>query len=101
MSSNQEDQREEATNFLAGLWSDVLDDPAVVGLSKALSSAAWTAESFEVMEVSLGDDVRIRFNFEAKGLDAKSKPSGDRIQGTAVAMVNEYDRVRFIDVEVS
>ena len=100
MSSNQDDQREEAASFFASSWSDVLEEPPVIELRKALSSSSWTAESFEVQEVQLGDDVRIRFAFEAKGLDAKSKPSGDWINGSAVAVVDEYDRVRFIDVEV-
>jgi hypothetical protein len=100
MSSDQDDQREEAASFLANSWSDVLEESPALELRKALSSSSWTAESFEVQEVELGDDVRIRFVFDAKGLDAKSKGSGDRIHGSAVAVVDEYDRVRFIDVEV-
>jgi hypothetical protein len=100
MSSNEDDQREEAAGFLGDSWSDVLEEPPVLDLRKALSSTSWTAESFEVQEVQLGDDVRIRFAFDAKGLDAKSKASGDRIHGSAVAVVDEYDRVRFIEIEV-
>src|SRR3974390_2528409 len=100
MASDQDDQREEASVFLASSWSDVLEEPPVLDLRKALSSSSWTAVSFEVQEVQLGDDVRIRFTFDAKGLDAKSKASGDRISGSAVAVVDEYDRVRFMDVEV-
>ena len=100
MSSDQDDQCEEAASFLGNSWSDVLEELPVLELRKALSSSSWTAESFEVQEVQLGDEVRIRFAFDAKGLDAKSKASGDRINGTAVAVVDEYDRVRFVDVEV-
>jgi len=100
MPSNEDDQREEAASFLASSWSDVLEEPPVLELREALSSTSWTAESFEVQEVQYGDDVRIRFAFDAKGLDAKSKASGDRINGSAVAVVDEYDRMRFIDVEV-
>ena len=100
MSSDEDDQREEAASFLASSWSDVLEETPVLELRKALSSSSWTAESFEVQEVQLGDDVRVRFAFEAKGLDAKSKGSGDRIDGSAVAVVDEYDRVRFMDIEV-
>ena len=65
-----------------------------------MSSSSWTAESFEVQEVHSETTSGWRFAFEAKGLDAKSKGSGDRINGSAVAVVDEYDRVRFTDIEV-
>jgi hypothetical protein len=99
MSSDQEDQLEEATSFLANRWSDVIDDDAVRTLRDSLSSSAWTAESFEVTDVELGHQVRVHFNFEAKGLDKKSKASGDRIHGSAVAVVDEYDGIKFVEVE--
>ena len=35
MSSNQEDQCEEAASFLASSWSDVLEEPPVLELRKA------------------------------------------------------------------
>jgi hypothetical protein len=98
MSGDQENQREEAADFLSSRWTDVLEERPVVELCAALSSSAWTAESFEVLEVEVGIDVRVRFTFEAKGLDRKSKASGDRIIGSALAVIDEYDGVRFIEV---
>ena len=100
MSSNQDDQCEEAAALPCQLLERCPGGTPGPRARKALSSSSWTAESFEVQEVQLGDDVRIRFTFDAKGLDAKSKGSGDRINGSAVAVVDEYDRVSFIDVEV-
>lgn len=100
MSADEDDQREEAAEFLSTRWNDVLVELPVLELRNALSSAAWTAESFEVIEVEVGKDVRARFEFDAKGLDLKSKASGDRIHGQAIAVIDEYDRVNYIDVEV-
>ena len=62
---------------------------------------AWIAESFEVLNVEADRIVRVRFAFEAKGLDKKSKPSGDRVSGSAVAVIDVYDHVEFVDVEVA
>ena len=64
-------------------------------------SLAWIAESFEVLNVEADRFVRVRFAFEAKGLDKKSKPSGDRVSGSAVAVIDVYDHVEFVDVEVA
>jgi len=100
ISGDQDSQREEAEEFLSGRWGDVLEEAPVVELRAALSSSSWTAESFEVEEVQVDSHVWVRFNFEIKGLDQKSKASGDRIHGTAVAMIDEYDGIRFTDVEV-
>jgi hypothetical protein len=100
MSADADSQRDEAEEFLTSRWTDVLEEVPVLELRNALSSSAWTAETFEVLGVELGSDVRARFTFEAKGLDFKSKPSGDRINGTAIAVVDEYNRLRFIDIEV-
>jgi hypothetical protein len=47
----------------------------------------------EVLNVEAGSDVRVRFAFEAKGLDKKSKPGGDRVSGSAVAVIDVYDHV--------
>jgi hypothetical protein len=77
-----------------------LEEKPVVELRSSLSSSAWTAESFEVVGVEVGKDVRARFTFEAKGLDKKAKASGDRISGSALAVIDKYDRVEFIDIEV-
>lgn len=100
ISADADDQLEEAAEFLSARWNDVLEEIPVLELRNALSSAAWTAESYEVLEVEVGSEVRARFSFVAKGLDLKSKPSGDRLEGTAVAVIDEYDRVRFTDIEV-
>jgi hypothetical protein len=100
MSADADAQRDEAEEFLTTRWTDVLEEVPVLELRNALSSASWTAESFEVLGVEVGKDVRARFAFEAKGLDMKSKPSGDRINGAATAVVDEYDRLQFIDIEV-
>lgn len=100
ISGDVDDQIEEAASFLAGCWSEVLEEPPVQEMCNALSSSAWTAESFDVERVEVGTEVRVQFSFEAKGLDRKAKPSGDRISGSAVALVDEYDRVRFIEVQV-
>lgn len=64
-------------------------------------SLACIAESFEVLNVEADRIVRVRFAFEAKGLDKKSKPSGDRVSGSAVAVIDVYDHVEFVDVEVA
>ena len=101
LSNDQDDQREAATEFLSNRWSDVLEAEPVVALCSALSSSAWTAESFEVVDVEAASNVRVRFAFEAKGLDKKSKPSGDRVSGSAVAVIDVYDHVEFVDVEVA
>jgi hypothetical protein len=98
ISSDQENQLAEATVFLSSRWTEVLEEKPVVDLCESLSSSSWTAESFEVQEVEVGNDVRVRFTFEAKGLDRKSKPSGDRISGSALAVIDEYDGVRFLEV---
>jgi hypothetical protein len=100
ISGDEEDQLEEATTFLTNRWCDVIEDDAVRELCNALSSSAWTAESFEVMDVEVGDKVRVHFTFEAKGLDKKSKASGDRVSGSAVAVIDEYDGIKFVEVEV-
>ncbi len=100
ISADPSDQREEAAEFLSNRWSDVLVELPVLELRNALTSAAWTAETFEITDVEVGADVRARFEFEAKGLDLRSKPSGDRIFGQALAVIDEYDKVRFIEIEV-
>lgn len=100
ISADPDDQREEVEAFLNFRWSDVLEQVPVLELRNELTSAAWTAESFEVLEVEVDDVIRARFSFEAKGLDLKSKPSGDRIDGTATAVIDEYDRIQFLDIEV-
>jgi hypothetical protein len=99
ISGDQDDQLEEATSFLANRWGDVIDEDVVRALCDSLSSSAWTAESFEVTDVEVGDNLRVHFSFEAKGLDKKSKASGDRINGSAVAVIDEYDGVKFVEVE--
>lgn len=101
LSNNQDDRREAATEFLSSRWSDVLEEGPVRELCTALSSSAWIAESFEVLSVEADRDVRVHFAFEAKGLDKKSKPSGDRVNGSAVAVINVYDHVEYVDVEVA
>ena len=83
LSNDQDDQREAATEFLSSRWSDVLEEGPVLALCSALSSSAWIAESFEVLSVEADSNVRVRFAFEAKGLDKKSKPSGDRVRRAA------------------
>jgi len=100
ISADPGDQREEAAEFLSDRWSDVLEELPVLELRNALTSAAWTAEGFEITDVEVGDDVRARFEFEAKGLDLKAKPSGDRIYGQALAVIDEYDTIRFIEINV-
>jgi hypothetical protein len=100
ISSDLDDQLEEAASFLSSRWNDVLEESPVLELCNALSSSSWTAESFEVEQVEVGGDVRVRFTFQAKGLDKKSKASGDRINGSANAVIDEYDSVKFIEVEV-
>jgi hypothetical protein len=100
MSSDEDSQRDEAAEFLGPRWSDVLDEAPVAELRSALSSSSWTAEAFEVFGVEVGNDVRVRFTFAAKGLDRKSKASGDRINGSALAVIDEYDSVKYLDVEV-
>jgi hypothetical protein len=100
ISADADAQREEVEQFLSTRWSDVLEQIPVLELRNALTSAMWTAEGFEVLDVEVGDEVRARFSFEAKGLDLKSKPSGDRISGTATAVIDEYDRLSFCDIEV-
>jgi len=100
LSNDQDDQRETATEFLTSRWSDVLEAAPVRELCASLSSSAWTAESFEVTSVEADRNIRVRFAFEAKGLDRKSKPSGDRVNGSAVAVIDIYDHVEFVDVEV-
>jgi len=101
LSNDQDDQREAATEFLSSRWSDVLEEGPVLALCSALSSSAWTAESFEVLSVEADSNVQVRFAFEAKGLDKKSKPSGDRVNGSAVAVIDVYDHVEFVDVDVA
>ena len=101
LSNDQDDQREAATEFLSSRWSDVLEEGPVLALCSALSSSAWIAESFEVLNVEADRNVRVHFAFEAKGLDKKSKPSGDRVSGSAVAVIDVYDHVEFVDVEVA
>jgi hypothetical protein len=100
ISGAADDQREEAAEFLSTRWADVLEEEPVLELRNALSSSSWTAESFDVLDVQVEDQVRAKFTFEAKGLDRKSKASGDRIRGTAIAVVDEYDRLKFIEIEV-
>jgi hypothetical protein len=99
ISGDTEDQLEEAASFLSNRWSDVIEDDIVRELRDALSSSAWTAESFEVTDVQVDTNVRVHFTFEAKGLDKKSKATGDWISGSATAVVDEYDSVKFVDVE--
>lgn len=101
LSNDQDDQCEAATDFLSSRWSDVLGAKPVLTLCSALSSSAWTAESFEVIDVEAESSVRVRFSFEAKGLDKNSKPSGDRVSGSAVAVIDVYDHVEFVDIEVA
>lgn len=101
LSNDQEDQREAAAEFLSSRWSDVLEAEPVLALCSALSSSAWTAESFEVIDVEADSDVRVRFAFEAKGLDKKARPSGDRVNGSALAVIDVYDHVQFVDIEVA
>ena len=101
LSNDQDDQREAATEFLSSRWSDVLEEGPVRELCSALSSSAWVAESFEVLNVEADRDVRVHFTFEVKGLDKKSKPSGDRVNGSAVAVIDVYDHVEYVDVDVA
>jgi hypothetical protein len=100
MSSDEDSQLQEAADFLAVRWSDVLDEEPVAELRSALSSSSWTAESFDVLDVRVDNRVRVHFSFDAKGLDRRSKASGDRIHGTAVAVIDEYDTVKYVDIEV-
>ncbi len=100
ISGDEDDQIEDASRFLSSRWSDVLEEEPVLELRNALSSSSWTAESFDVNAVEVDEDIRVRFTFEAKGLDRKSKPSGDRINGSAIAIVDEYDSVKYVDIEV-
>jgi hypothetical protein len=101
LSNDQDDQREAAADFLSSRWGDVLEQGPVVELCSSLSSSAWTAESFEVLDVEADSNVRVRFTFEAKGLDKKAKPSGDRVSGSAVAVIDVYDHLEFVDVDVA
>lgn len=101
LSSDQDDQCEAATEFLSSRWSDVLAEGPVRTMCSALSSSAWIAESFEVLSVEADKRVRVHFAFEVKGLDKKSKPSGDRVNGSAVAVIDVYDHVEYVDVDVS
>jgi len=100
ISNDSESQIEEAAEFLSSRWSNVLDEESVQELRDSLSSSSWTAESFEVEDVQVHRHVEVRFRFEVKGLDKKSKPSGDRIHGTALAEIDEYDGVRFSEITV-
>jgi hypothetical protein len=99
ISGNQDDQREEVAKFLYDRWSKVLDEEPVFSLSSESDSAAWTGERFKIEEVKVGADIRARFSFVAKGLDEKSGLTGEEISGSAVAVIDDFDNVEFVEVE--
>jgi hypothetical protein len=66
-----------------GLVSHIFPHTSSTLTLRRSRSLAWIAESFEVLNVEADRTVRVRFAFEAKGLDKKSKPSGDRIRRAA------------------
>ena len=84
-----------------GLVSHIFHHTSSTLTLRRSRSLAWIAESFEALNVEADRIVRVRFAFEAKGLDKKSKPSGDRVSGSAVVVIDVYDHVEFVDVEVA
>lgn len=96
---DQNDQRDEVAKFLHDRWSDVLDEEPVLALISASDSASWTGDRFEIKEVEVGSDIRARMSFLAKGLDEELSPTGERITGSAVVVIDDYDNVQFVDVE--
>jgi len=84
-----------------GLVSHIFPHTSSTLTLRRSRSLAWIAESFEILNGEADRIVRVRVAFEAKGLDKKSKPSGDRIGGSAVVVIDVYDHVEFVDVEVA
>lgn len=99
ISSNQDDQRDEVAKFLYDRWSEVLDEEPVLSLREESDSASWTGDHFKVEEVEVDEDIRARFTFVAKGLDEKSASTGEEISGAAVAVIDDYDNVGFVEIE--
>jgi hypothetical protein len=99
ISGNEDDQREEVAKFLYDLWTDVLDEEPVLGLRFESDSPRWTGHRFEIREVKVGTDIRARFSFVATGLNEKSGLTGEEITGSAVAVIDEYDNVEYIEIE--
>ncbi len=99
ISGNQDDQREDVAKFLYDRWSEVLDEEPIFSLRSESDSASWTGDRFKIGEVQVGADIRARFSFVAKGLDERSGPTGEEISGSAVAVIDDFDNVEFVEVE--
>lgn len=96
--SRGDDRQVEVARFLSDRWQDILDEEPVFGLRVESGLPTWAGDRFEVREVRVGDDIRAQISFRAKGYDERSNPTGDEITGSAVAVIDEYDNVEFVDV---
>lgn len=76
-----------------------MEEESVLNLRFELDSPIWTGYKYEIREVEAGKEIRARFRFVAKGLDENSKPTGEEITGSAVAVIDDFDNVEFVEVE--
>jgi hypothetical protein len=100
ISGNQDDQRDEVATFLFDRWQEVLDEEPVFRLRCELESPVWTGDRFEIGDVEVGTEIRAQLSFVAKGLDEKSRLTGEKVTGSAVVIIDQFDGLSFTNVEV-
>lgn len=102
ISGDEDDQRSNIEEFLAKRWSEVMDEEPVTKIQDTADSYGWFMRGFSVLnhKVEGHDRIEVGFSFKATGLDENDKQTGETIEGTATAWIDEFDNVEFGDVEV-
>jgi hypothetical protein len=98
ISGNDDDRLNDVSAFLSGRWQEVIDEEPVFTLRTDSESPVWTCESFEVHKVKVGPVIEAAFAFKARGLDDKSRYTGEKISGSALVLIDDYDTVEFTEV---
>jgi hypothetical protein len=98
ISVDDDDRLDEVETFLTNRWQEVIGEEPISTLRTKLESPVWIGDTFQVHEVKVGPVIEASFTFKFKGLDDKSRNTGKAISGSALALIDEFDTVEFIEV---
>jgi len=101
ISGDEDSQRSEIEEFLSERWDNVMDEEPVTKAQETTDTHRWYMQGFSVLnhKVEGNDRIEVGFSFKANGLDENEKQTGETLEGTARAWIDDFDNVEFSDVE--
>ena len=100
ISADEDERNTQIREIIFGRAPDVSDAETMDNVWKNTESASWYWNGFDILDSTVDgkNGVRAKFSFKFTGLDGKKRETGEFIDGTALALINEYDDVEFADV---